>query len=126
MSDSSQDDVSFEQVNERLKEITEAVSDENLPLDEALELFDEAVALGMRASEIMEDDIAARDAQAQQREDEQAAADAAADAEFEGESVESDKEDAQPGIQQDAEEAREPVQDTPSAPVEFDSDVDLD
>ena len=81
----SQNDVqatSFEEVNDRLKQIVEAVSDEELPLDEALDLFDEAVALGMKASEMMEDDIAARDAEEQEREARQAAADEAADAEL--------------------------------------------
>lgn len=54
---------SYEDVNERLKEIVEAVSDETLPLDDALDLFEEAVKLGMEASTMMEDDMAARDAE---------------------------------------------------------------
>lgn len=45
---------SFEAVKARLDEIVEAVGDENLPLDEALDLYEEAVALGMRASDLLE------------------------------------------------------------------------
>ena len=54
----------YAQVNDRLKEIVEAVEDENLPLDDALGLFEEAVKLGMQASTLLEQDIAERDAQA--------------------------------------------------------------
>ncbi|MGI6591626.1 MAG: exodeoxyribonuclease VII small subunit [Eggerthellaceae bacterium] len=49
-------------VNERLKEIVEAVSDESLSLDQALSLYEEAVGLGMKASEFIEADIANRNA----------------------------------------------------------------
>lgn len=58
----------FGAVNERLKEIVEAVSNEDLPLDEALDLFEEAVALGTQASNLLEEDIAARNAAATQAE----------------------------------------------------------
>ena len=44
----------FEAVKTRLDEIVEAVGDENLPLDDALDLYEEAVALGMRASDLLE------------------------------------------------------------------------
>ena len=67
---------SYENVNDRLKEIVEEVSDETLPLDDALDLFEEAVKLGMEASTMMEEDMAARDAAAE-------ADEAAADAAFE-------------------------------------------
>jgi exodeoxyribonuclease VII small subunit len=52
----------FSQVNDRLKEIVEQVSDDGMPLDDALDLFEEAVGLGMKASSLLEEDIAARDA----------------------------------------------------------------
>lgn len=48
-------------VNDRLKQIVEAVSDDTLDLDQALSLYEEAVDLGMRASELIEEDIAAQD-----------------------------------------------------------------
>ena len=47
----------FEALKARLDEIVEAVGDENLPLDDALDLYEEAVALGMRVSELMEEGI---------------------------------------------------------------------
>lgn len=47
---------SYEQLKERLDQIVEAVSADDLPLDEALELYEEAVKLGMRASELIEQD----------------------------------------------------------------------
>lgn len=52
----------FEEVKARLDEIVERVSDEGLPLEEALGLYEEAVALGLQASRIMEEGIAERDA----------------------------------------------------------------
>ena len=48
----------FEAVQERLDQIVKAVTDDELPLDDALDLYEEAVALGMRASELLEDGIA--------------------------------------------------------------------
>lgn len=56
------DGATFGQVNDRLKEIVEQVSNEDMPLDDALDLFEEAVGLGMQASSLLEEDIAARDA----------------------------------------------------------------
>lgn len=47
----------FEAVKERLDEIVAAVSDESLPLDDALDLYEEAVSLGLRASDLLETDI---------------------------------------------------------------------
>lgn len=47
---------SFEQIKGRLDKIVDAVSAEDLSLDEALELYEEAVQLGMRASELIEQD----------------------------------------------------------------------
>ena len=44
----------FEAVKTRLEEIAEAVDDENLSLDEALDLYEEAVKLGLQASDLLE------------------------------------------------------------------------
>lgn len=44
-------------VKARLDAIVDAVNDESIPLDDALELYEEAVKLGMKASEIMEADL---------------------------------------------------------------------
>lgn len=59
----------FEDVQGRLNEIVEAVSDENISLDEALALYEEAVKLGLSACDLSEQDIdaylAAQDAQAE-------------------------------------------------------------
>ena len=40
----------FEAIKMRLEEIVEAVSDESIPLDDALDLYEEAVELGMRVA----------------------------------------------------------------------------
>lgn len=53
----------FEELNTRLKEIVEAVGDESLPLDDALALYEEAVTLGLRASDLLEENIQAHEAQ---------------------------------------------------------------
>ena len=44
----------FESVKRRLAEIADAVSDDSLPLDDALDLYEEAVALGLKASDLLE------------------------------------------------------------------------
>lgn len=54
---------SFESVKGRLDEIVDAVSDDNLPLDQALSLYEEAVGLGLRASDLLEEGIDARRAE---------------------------------------------------------------
>lgn len=54
---------SFESVKGRLAEIVDAVSDDNLPLDQALSLYEEAVGLGLRASDLLEEGIDARRAE---------------------------------------------------------------
>ena len=54
---------SYEQINDRLKEIASLVGDDSIALDDALDLFEEAVRLGVRASALIEDDIVARNAQ---------------------------------------------------------------
>lgn len=52
------DPKSFEEVKGRLDEIVEAVSDENIPLDDALKLYEEAVELGLVASSLLEENLA--------------------------------------------------------------------
>lgn len=49
----------FESVEERLQAIADAVSADDLPLDEALALYEEAVSLGMRACDLSEEGIRA-------------------------------------------------------------------
>lgn len=58
-------DQSFEDLKSRLDEIVEAVSNEDLPLEEALDLYEEAVGIGLQASRIMEEGITARDSDEQ-------------------------------------------------------------
>lgn len=51
----------FESVKSRLEEIASAVDDEDLPLDDALDLFEEAVKLGLQASSLLEVGIVVED-----------------------------------------------------------------
>lgn len=53
---------SFGTVTDRLAEIAEVMEDETMPLDDALDLLEEAVALGMQASSLLETDMHERDA----------------------------------------------------------------
>lgn len=81
----SKDYDTFEAVQSRLDEIVEAVGDENLPLDDALALYEEAVNLGLRGSDLLEENIEAFDAQQQADADDDAegstaSAEAASDA----------------------------------------------
>ena len=48
---------SFESVQGRLDEIVDAVGNDDLSLDEALNLYEEAVGLGLRASDLLEEGI---------------------------------------------------------------------
>ena len=48
---------SYASVKERLDEIVKAVSDEDISLDDALSLYEEAVKLGLQVSNLLEDDI---------------------------------------------------------------------
>ena len=57
MQNSTQSQDSFESLKKRLEEIAEAVGDESMALDDALDLFEEAVALGLRATDLLEDGI---------------------------------------------------------------------
>lgn len=54
---------SFEKVKLRLDEIVDAVGSNDLPLDEALALYEEAVSLGLRASDLLETNIEEHDLQ---------------------------------------------------------------
>lgn len=57
MAKNVQDLQDFETVQARLDEIVKAVADEDIPLDDALDLYEEAVSLGMRASDLLEEGI---------------------------------------------------------------------
>lgn len=57
----SQAPQTFEDIKARLDEIVAAVSDEELPLDESLSLYEEAVGIGLTASRIVEEGIAAKE-----------------------------------------------------------------
>ncbi len=50
----------FEAVKSRLDQIVDAVGNEELPLDDALALYEEAVGLGLRASDLLEENIEAQ------------------------------------------------------------------
>lgn len=52
-------DDGFEAVKARLEEIADAVGNEEVPLDEALDLFEEAVSLGMQVSDLLEEGVLA-------------------------------------------------------------------
>ena len=47
----------FEAVKTRLAEIADAVGDDSLSLDDALDLYEEAVALGLQAGDLLETGI---------------------------------------------------------------------
>lgn len=47
----------YENIEERLKEIEEEVSTKDLGLDESLQLYEEAVDLGMKASKTIENNV---------------------------------------------------------------------
>ncbi len=71
----------FEDVKARLDQIVDAVGDDSLPLDDALALYEEAVGLGLRASDLLEEGIEARREaeEARAAESDEAPADAAPD-----------------------------------------------
>lgn len=54
---SNEEQKSFEDVKTRLDEIVEVVSDEDITLDQALDLYEEAIKLGMQVSARLEEDI---------------------------------------------------------------------
>ncbi|MDO5335502.1 MAG: exodeoxyribonuclease VII small subunit [Coriobacteriia bacterium] len=47
----------FEGIKARLDEIVEAVGDDSLSLDSALDLYEEAIALGARATSLLEQGV---------------------------------------------------------------------
>lgn len=53
---------SFEDVKARLDEIVEAVSSDDISLDDALKLYEEAVELGLVASSLLEENLEASNA----------------------------------------------------------------
>ena len=57
MSQTEQRPEGFDAVKARLEEIANAVSNDDMPLDEALDLFEEAVALGMQVSDLLEEGV---------------------------------------------------------------------
>lgn len=61
---------SFDAVKARLDEIVDAVGLDDMPLDDALALYEEAVALGLRASDLLETDIEERRVQDEEQEQE--------------------------------------------------------
>ncbi|MDO4442362.1 MAG: exodeoxyribonuclease VII small subunit [Slackia sp.] len=54
MERSEQTRCDFGEIRNRLDEIASQVRDDELPLDAALDLYDEAVKLGMKAAELLE------------------------------------------------------------------------
>ncbi|MGI6104906.1 MAG: exodeoxyribonuclease VII small subunit [Raoultibacter sp.] len=53
----SQNKNSFNEVKLRLDQIVEAISEDDISLDDALGLYEEAVKLGMQATTLLEEDI---------------------------------------------------------------------
>lgn len=47
----------YEQIESRLKEIEQTITTENLDMDESLKLYEEAVELGMKASQTIENNV---------------------------------------------------------------------
>lgn len=76
----SETNITFENVKERLDEIVDAVNDESISLDDALDLYEEAVKLGMQASTLLEEGIAAMDGEVEGEGADGVADDAALDA----------------------------------------------
>lgn len=85
---------SFEDVKGRLDEIVEAVSSEDISLDDALKLYEEAVELGLVASSLLEENLEANNAAY----DEEQASDRSGD------------QDAEESAEQDAQTAAEPAE----------------
>lgn len=61
----------YDELNARLNEIANTVSNENIPLDDALTLYEEAVGLGLRGCEMLEVGISENEAE-QEKHSEQA------------------------------------------------------
>lgn len=54
----------FGTIKARLEEIAKAVENEELPLDDILDLYEEAVKLGLKASDLLEVGITAEETEA--------------------------------------------------------------
>lgn len=54
MDDATLNTQDFGAVKARLEEIAQIVGNDDVPLDEALDLFEEAVSLGMQVSDLLE------------------------------------------------------------------------
>lgn len=80
----------FESVHERLNQIVEEVSAEDISLDDALKLYEEAVKLGLSACDLSEQDIEAHIGLAEMAASEEPAAEvaSASEATFEAASAE--------------------------------------
>lgn len=72
----------FEAVKSRLDEIVDAVQADDLPLDDALALYEEAVGLGLRASDLLEENITAEQDDGESTEDEAKSIDGVDDGAF--------------------------------------------
>lgn len=59
MPNNAQNPASYEEVKQRLDQILDDVKSDDVSLDDALALYEEAVKLGLRASELIEDDTLA-------------------------------------------------------------------
>ena len=79
----NENELSFDDIKSRLDEIVEAVNADDISLDEALDLYEEAVNLGMRASELIEE------GEEEKEEEEAFGEEAEADADAPGEASES-------------------------------------
>lgn len=90
MGSSDQQKPDFESVKARLSEIADVIDDESLSLDDALDLYEEAVALGLQASDLLETGVVVPEGAENDENAESASAENAAegtgDAESEGES----------------------------------------
>lgn len=53
----SAENLNFKDTLDRLDQITQAVKDPELPLDKVLDLYEEAVSLGLAAADALEDGI---------------------------------------------------------------------
>ena len=69
----------FEAVKARLEEIANEVDDESLSLDEALDLYEEAVKLGLQASNLLEVGIVVEEEQVTEEAQRPSAEEASAD-----------------------------------------------
>lgn len=55
--------MNYQEIKSRLDEIVDLVSDDSLPLDDALSLYEEAVSLGLQASNLLEKDLSEKETQ---------------------------------------------------------------